>query len=303
MKIADIYKRQDVQYSIEVFPPKNGESLNSLLKTIEHLNGFRPAFVSITFGALGNNRRGTIEIATRVKYQYNIETMAHLTCVSKSRQELENMLVGAQYAGIENILALRGDPPKGDATFNKHADGYTHAYELVKQISGMNSGQYLNTAGEKTSFSVGVACYPEGHPENPDKRLEAKYLKTKQDAGAEFAITQLFLDNREYFDFAEQAKKEGVSIPIIPGIMPIRKASSVQYFSRTFGVNVPQALAKRLQGCSGDDAECVGIEWAVQQCRELVKHGVKGIHFYTMNEPRIVKEILSDLQKGYGLYA
>lgn len=298
MKIGEMYKQGDVKYSIEVFPPKNGESLDNLLKTIEQLKDFKPAFVSITFGALGNNRRGTIEIATRVKYQQGIETMAHLTCVGKSRQELENMLVGAQYAGIENILALRGDQPKGDSTFKKHADGYSNAYELVKQMNDMNKGQYLNVSGEKTNFSTGVACYPEGHPENPDKGLEAKYLKIKQDAGADFAVTQLFLDNNRYLDFVKQAEKEGVSIPIIPGIMPIRKASSVQYFSKTFGVNVPQELARRLQGCSGDDAEQVGIEWAVLQCKELIDAGARGIHFYTMNEPRIVREILSALQRS-----
>ncbi len=294
MKISEIYKRKDVQYSIEVFPPKNGESLDNVLRTIEQLNGLKPSFVSVTFGALGNNRRGTIEIATRAKYQYEIEAMAHLTCAGKSKQELENLLVGAKYAGIENILALRGDPQKGENSIEKRSGEYKYAFELVDQIRQMNGGQYLDMKGEKTDFCIGVACYPEGHLENPDKNIEAKYLKIKQDAGAEFAITQMFFDNKKYFKFAEDAKRQGVTIPIIPGIMPIRKASSVQYFSKTFGVSIPKSLSEELQ-C--EDAEKTGIEWAVRQCGELINHGVKGIHFYTMNEPRIVKKILSALQK------
>lgn len=298
MEITELYKAKLLRYSIEVFPPKNGCSLDSLLATIESLNSFRPAFVSVTYGALGNARGGTVEIASMVKKRYGLETIANITAVNKSKQDIENLLVGASYCGIENVLALRGDPEQGKR-FEKHKEGHEYAYQLVEQIKAMNEGRYLHGTGEKTRFAIGVACYPEGHKDNPKKESEAMHLKMKQDAGADFAITQMIFDNEKYFEFIEQSKALGVTIPIIPGIMPIRSLNSVHYFKDTFGVTVPEQLIGCLESFKGNkkSMEEAGTNYAAKQAKELLEKGTQGIHFYTMNRAETIKKVICSIRQ------
>lgn len=287
-----------MKYSIEVFPPKNGGSLDSLLQTVDSLacRNPRPEFVSVTYGAMGNARGGTVELASMVKRHYNIETIAHITAVNKSRQEIENLLVGAEYARVNRILALRGDAQQGKK-YRKYRDGHTYAYQLVEQIRDMNSGKYLHGEGKKTNFLIGVACYPEGHKDNPRKHLEAKYLKIKQDAGADFAVTQMVFDNDKYLGFVEQAKTLGVTIPILPGIMPIRSFDSVKYFEDTFGVSIPKELAEDLKRYENDKEamEEAGLRHAAKQIQELTSKGVNAVHIYTMNRPEAAKKLIASI--------
>ncbi len=296
MKIEELYGGRTTRYSIEVFPPKNGGSLESLLSTVENLSSLKPTFVSVTYGAMGNARGGTVELASMIKRRYGLETAAHITAVGKSKQELENLLVGANYAGIGSILALRGDPKQGTA-FKKHKDGHKYAYQLVEQIRSMNEGNYLQGKGEKTNFSLGVACYPEGHKDNPRKNNEPLYLKIKQDAGADFAITQMVFDNEKYLRFMDQADSIGVTIPIIPGIMPIKDLKSVAYFKETFGVTIPEDLVEEMNKHKNNVnlQKETGIRHALKQCKELTSKGVPGIHFYTMNRPETTKRLINSL--------
>ncbi len=286
MKIKAILEKVRPSFSFEFFPPKNSEGFEQLFTTIGQLESCQPTYVSVTFGAGGSTRTQTIDLVGRIKNEIGLESMAHLTCVGSSREELRSILDTLQEQGIQNVLALRGDPPQGHEKFEKPENGFAYANELVEFIR------------KHYDFCIGVAGYPEGHIECPDKKADLENLKRKVDAGADFIVTQLFFDNRFYFDFMDRAQKIGIKIPIIPGIMPVLNFKQTQRFTKMCGSTIPAVLMKQLES-SQDEPETVrkiGIEHATLQCELLLQEEAPGIHFYTLNRSNATLKILESLR-------
>ena len=292
MKIVDILKATSSRFSFEFFPPRDEAGVDQLFCTVAELQENNPAYVSVTYGAGGSTRRLTVDLVRRIKAETGIEAMAHLTCVGMTRDELAEVLEQLAEARIDNILALRGDPPKGSTSFVAPEGGFAHANELIAFIE------------EKfPQFCVGVAGYPEKHPEANDFASDLRALKGKVDAGADFVVTQLFFDDRDYFAFVERARTAGILVPIVPGIMPITNVSQIKRFTAMCGAHVPARLLARLEGVQ-DDPEAVramGVAHAVEQCEQLLRGGVPAIHLYTLNRSTASLEILRTLNaKGWG---
>ena len=285
MKIIDILKQDKPIFSFEFFPPKDDEGFERLFKTIDNLKSCEPAFVSVTYGAGGSTRSKTIELVGRIKKEIGLESMAHLTCVGHSSDELFHILDSIKLQDIDNVLALRGDPPADVINFTKPDNGFGYAQELVQFIR------------ERFSFCIGVAGYPEGHPESTNRKEDLLHLKNKVLAGASFIITQLFFDNKHYFEFVNNLRNIGVNLPVIPGIMPIVNLKQIKKFTKMCGATLPSDLMERLEDAQGDqDAICkIGIDHATMQCRNLLKQNVPGIHFYTLNRSRATLSILESL--------
>lgn len=286
MKIKAILEKVRPSFSFEFFPPKDSDGFEKLFTTIEQLESCQPTYVSVTFGAGGSTRTQTINLVGRIKSEIGLESMAHLTCVGSSQEELYSILDILQEKGLQNILALRGDPPQGHDKFEKPENGFAYANELVKFIR------------KHYDFCIGVAGYPEGHIECSDKKIDLENLKRKVDAGADFIVTQLFFDNRFYFDFVERARAIGINIPIIPGIMPILNVKQTQRFTKMCGATIPEALIKQLES-SQDEPETVrkiGVEHATLQCEHLLQEDAPGIHFYTLNRSNATLKILESLR-------
>jgi methylenetetrahydrofolate reductase (NADPH) len=273
-------------FSFEFFPPKDETAAGALMQTVEQLKTLKPDFVSVTYGAGGSTRAKTLELVARIKHGVGIEAMAHLTCVGHSKAEIRAILKELSDHGIENILALRGDPPKGQATFTPHPDGFHYANELAEEIA--RTGQ----------FCFGVAGYPEKHPEARTLEADLQSLKRKVDAGAAFVTTQLFFHNGHYFDFVSRARAIGIRVPIVPGLMPVTNYSQVQRFTAQCGATLPSDFARELDAAQADtDAVTrLGIRHAAQQGEELLRKGAPGIHFYTLNKSRATREILEHLR-------
>ncbi len=288
MQIRELLVPGKPTFSFEFFPPKSEEAAIQLEKTISDLRGLHPSYVSVTYGAGGSTREKTIDIVTRIKQDSGIEPMAHLTCVGSTREEIGHILDRLLDAGVENILALRGDPPKGQTQFVAVEGGFHYANELV--------GFIRERYGRK--FCIGAAAYPETHVECGSAAADLENLKRKVDTGVDFLVTQLFFDNRKYLEFVERARMAGITVPIVPGIMPILNASQVA----RFGATVPAGLAAQLDRV-GDHPDAVlelGVAHATAQCVELLHNGVPGIHFYTLNKSTATRNILAALQ-GLGL--
>jgi methylenetetrahydrofolate reductase (NADPH) len=286
MKISQLLAAKRPLFSFEFFPPKDDAATEALLGVVRHLQDLQPDFVSVTYGAGGSTRARTLELVTRIKREIGIEAAAHLTCVGHSRQEIQTLLDELASKGVENLLALRGDPPKGETAFKPHPEGFRYASELAGEVA---------RAGR---FCFGVAGYPEKHIEAPSFEADLAHLKQKVDAGASFVVTQLFFQNERYFEFIERARAIGVHCPIIPGIMPVTNFAQIQRFAKLCGASIPQALREELEPRQ-EDPEAVtriGIRYATDQCRELLQKGVPGIHFYTLNKSRATREILEDLR-------
>jgi methylenetetrahydrofolate reductase (NADPH) len=286
MKITDILKSSRLTFSFEFFPPKTEEGMTRLFETLKEFKRLKPGYVSVTYGAGGGTRDRTIEIAKRAKREIGLETMAHLTCLGHSKQEIRDILDELENSGIENVIALRGDPPKGETSFTPHLDGFKYASELTAFIRA------------SYSFCIAVAGYPEGHIESPDKEMDWNYLRQKVIDGANFIITQLFFDNRDFFAFERRMREKGVTVPIIPGIMPITNYNQIVRFTQTCGAKIPERLARDLK-TTQNNPEAVqqyGIEHATWQCKELIAHGVLGIHFYTLNKSNATQEIVENLR-------
>ena len=287
MKIKAILEKVRPSFSFEFFPPKDNEGFNKLFTTITQLKPCQPTYVSVTFGAGGSTRTKTIDLVGRIKNEIGLESMAHLTCVGSDKEYIAAILDTLQAQGIQNVLALRGDPPQGQEKFEKPENGFAYANELVAFIRA------------NYDFCIGVAGYPEGHIECPDKKADLDHLKRKVDAGADFIVTQLFFDNRYYFDFIDPAQNLGIHIPIIPGIMPILNVKQVQRFTKMCGSTIPALLMERLEAVQ-DDPETVrqlGIDHAAEQCEHLLQEGAPGIHFYTLNRSNATLKILESLKK------
>jgi methylenetetrahydrofolate reductase (NADPH) len=290
MKIRDLLKSGTPSFSFEFFPPKDDAGFQSLFETVGLLQRLNPTFVSVTYGAGGSTRRKTIDLVTRIKNDLSVESMAHLTCVGSSRTEVQHVLEELVSNKMENILALRGDPPRGQAEFVPRPDGFHYANELVEFVRA------------HYDLCVGAAAYPETHPECPSPKLDLENLKRKVDAGADFLITQLFFDNSDYFNFVGRARKIGISIPIIPGIMPILSVPQIKRFTEMCGAKIPDRLLKRIEAVQDDPqaVELCGIEHATGQCSELLAQNAPGIHFYTLNRSRATWAIFETLQtSGY----
>jgi methylenetetrahydrofolate reductase (NADPH) len=273
-------------FSFEFYPPKTDEGELSLRATLEALRRLEPDFVSVTYGAGGSGRGRTVELTKWIKQDLGIEAMAHLSCVGSTREELAEILDGMAAAGIENVLALRGDPPRGEIQWTPHPGGLQYSTELAALIH----------AGY--DFSVGAACFPEVHPEAPDLAHDLRFLKAKVDSGASFLITQLFFDNELYFRFVDEARSIGIEVPIIPGVMPITDAGQIKTITGMCGASLPAELLQQLELRAGNPNAVLqfGVSYATLQCAELLSRGAPGIHFYTLNRSPATRAILSALK-------
>jgi len=287
MRIEDIIAGSDEPvFSLEFFPPKTPEGEEMLKETLSTLGDLEPAFVSVTYGAGGTTRERTVEITKSIKRDYGIEAMAHLSCVGEPTERLREILDEIGEAGIENVLALRGDPPRGEDEWKPHPGGLSYSTELTALIAG------------DYGYSIGAACFPEVHPEATDLASDLRFLKEKVDAGARFLITQLFFDNELYFDFVREARAVGIDVPIIAGIMPVTNVKQIQTITGMCGATIPAGVMAQLEA-RADDPDAVlqfGVAYATQQCAELLRGGAPGIHFYTLNRSPATRAILSALK-------
>jgi methylenetetrahydrofolate reductase (NADPH) len=313
MSVIDLINNSEkTLFSFELLPPLRGHNIESIHKTIDPLMEFNPSFINVTYhqeevvykkhpsGLLEKKairkRPGTVAISAAIKYKYpSVEVVPHLICGGFSKEDTEYALIDFHYLGINNILALRGDAPKNQRTFVPEPNGHSYASELVKQITDMNAGKYLDDEMmniHPTSFCVGVAGYPEKHIESPNTAYEMKYLKAKIDAGAQYIITQMFFDNRKYFEFVKNCRKAGITVPIIPGLKPIATLKDIHILPQVFYIDIPQELVKEVQKCkTNDDAFRVGIEWTVQQSKDLLSFGVPVIHYFTVGISENIRQI------------
>jgi methylenetetrahydrofolate reductase (NADPH) len=292
MRFAEFYNgKTGPHISFEVFPPKTDAAMDSLRRVLPELIELGPSYMTVTYGALGSTRERTLEIAALLKREYGMETACHLTCVGSSRADLDRILDDIREAGIENIVALRGDPPRGETAFVPPPDGYCHANELVAHIR-------RRYGDGRTGFGLAVAGYPEKHIESPDVEHDLKHFKKKVDAGADIVITQLFYDNADFFSFVVAARKLGVTRPIIPGLLPVLSAKQVRRITSLCGSKIPPSLHAELEAAGEDDghAEEVGIRQCVAQATELLRRGVPGIHFYVLNKSNHMCRIMEALR-------
>ncbi len=286
MRIDEILARRRPAFSFEFFPPKTDDGVEKLIGTVAELQRDDPAFVSVTYGAGGSTRARTLEVVKRIRRDLNVEAMAHLTCVGATREELRDVLDQMEQAGVENVLALRGDPPRGEREWRATPGGLRYSTELAAMIA----------AGY--DFAIGAACFPEGHPEAADMTHDLRFLKEKVDAGVSFLISQLFFDNELYFSFVEEARAAGIRVPIMPGIMPITNFGQIKRFTEMCGASIPETLERELEQ-RADDPEAVtelGVAYATLQCSELLARGAPGIHFYTLNKSPATRAILAALR-------
>lgn len=292
MHIEDILSRGAKTASFEFFPPQKEAGWESLFDSIRELEQLAPSFVSVTYGAGGSTRQRTNELVLRLRSQTSLDPVPHLTCVGHTRAEVQEILERYAAAGVSNILALRGDPPKGGAPT---AGDFPHAADLVRFIRAFNeSGRHPDPRG----FGIGVAGFPEGHPETPNTLRLMDHLKAKVEAGADWICTQLFFDNRAFLDWSERCDLAGIRAPILAGVMPVLSTANLKRMAELAAcTQIPAKLMRALQRCGGDPegVERVGIHWATQQCLELLDHGVLGIHFYTLNRSAATREIFRNL--------
>ena len=293
MRISDLLRfareRGEPIFSFEFFPPRTDEGVRALFETVEALRPLGPAYVSVTYGAGGSTRQRTLELVKRLKRESEVEAMAHVTCAGASRDELAKLLDEIADAGIQNVLALRGDPPRGETAFVPHPEGFQHASELVA---------FVRSQPERWKFCVGAAAYPEGHVETRDLGQDLRNLKVKVDAGADFLVTQLFFDNARYFGFVDRARAAGIALPIVPGIMPFTNVGQVERFTAMCGASIPPPLraAMVVRRDDPDSARELGVAYASLQCADLLRRGAPGVHFYTLNRSTSTRAILAALR-------
>lgn len=291
-------------FSFEILPPLKGADIATLWKGIDPLIEFKPSFIDVTyhredfilrnrpdgsFDKVSTRKRpGTVAICAALQHKYKIDAVPHLICGGFSREDTENALIDLDFLGIDNILALRGDARKGDSHFIPEPDGHKNALDLIHQIRNMNAGIYLDeelTNARDTHFCIGAAAYPEKHIDAPSMEVDMKYLKRKVEAGADFLVTQMFFDNRHYFDFVAKCRENGIQVPIIPGIKPLSTAKQMDVLPRIFHIEMPEDLRKATEGITDDAAiKQIGTEWATMQCKELMQKGAPVLHFYTMGK-------------------
>jgi methylenetetrahydrofolate reductase (NADPH) len=294
VKVTDILRfareRGEPVFSFEFFPPKTEDGVRQMFEAVEALRPLGPAFVSVTYGAGGSTRQRTLELVARLKRETEVEAVAHITCVGASRTEIGDVLDEVAAAGIQNVLALRGDPPRGQQTFEPHPQGFRYASELIAFIRGE----------KRWGFCIGAAGYPEGHVETRDLARDLANLKTKVEAGADFLVTQLFFGNAHYFRFVERARAAGISVPILPGIMPLTNVDQIERFTAMCGAQIPPALraAMEVRRADPEAALQLGVAYASLQCADLLRRGAPGVHFYTLNRSPSTRAIVAALRSS-----
>lgn len=291
-------------FTIEILPPLKGENIRSIFDNLDPLMEFKPPFIDVTYhreeyvykklenGLLEKRstrkRPGTVGICAAIQNKYKIDTVPHIICGGFSREETENALIDLHFLGIDNILVLQGDAIKTESKFVPEPDGHRYASELLQQAIKMNNGLYLDDELQGTSptnFCIGVAGYPEKHFSAPNLKADLKYLKLKVDLGAQYIVTQMFFDNKKFFDFVDECRKAGINVPIIPGIKPITGKNQLNVLPKTFHIDIPEELAESIEQCKDNAAvKEVGIEWCIQQSKELVQHNVPTLHYYSMGK-------------------
>jgi len=286
MHIADVLKQPGPHFSFEFFPPKTEEASKALFESIKELSPLKPSYVSVTYGAGGSTRQLTHDLVVRLKKETHLTVVSHLTCVGSSKDEIYSILSKYAESGIENIMALRGDPPKGQTNFQPHPNGFKNAAELVTFIK-----KHFPQLG------IGVAGFPEGHPDTPNRLKEIEYLKAKVDAGADYICTQLFFENADFYDFCERCELAGIHVPIIAGIMPVTSRKGLARMAElALGARFPAKLLRAISRAENDEyVEKVGVHWATQQVMDLLDHKVAGVHFYTLNKSKATLKIYESL--------
>ncbi len=316
MKVIDHLQRaKGTLLSFEILPPLKGKDIRSIYEGIDPLMDFKPSFINVTYhreevvyqdmgqGLLRKirlrKRPGTVGICAMIKAKYEVDTVPHLICGGFSREDTEDALIELNFLGIDNVLALRGDAIKSEPAFIPERDGHAHAEDLIRQISSLNKGKYLHDEEQEaapTDLCIGAACYPEKHAEALNLSTDIAYLKRKVDAGAQYLVTQMFFDNARFFRFVELCRAEGIQVPIIPGLKPLTTLKHIAFIPKTFSIDLPDAFARELMKCTTDaQVKKVGVEWSIQQARELKAAGVPCLHFYTMGKSEAVRAIASQV--------
>ncbi len=315
MKVTEhIAQAKETLFSFEILPPLKGKSIQSIYDGIDPLMEFKPKYVNVTYhreeyiykehdnGLLEKisvrKRPGTVGICAAIMNKYHVDAVPHLICGGFSKEETENALIDLQFLGIDNVLALRGDSIKTETAFRPHKNGHSYAVELIHQVKEMNNGVYLmdDIHLESTDFCIGAAGYPEKHFEAMNLSTDLEYMKRKVDAGAEYIVTQMFFDNSKYFRFVEACRSVGITVPIIPGIKPIKTLNHISFLPKFFHIDYPEELSKELLKCkTNQDAEKLGVEWGIHQSKELKEQGVPCIHYYTMSNSSSVKAIAKEI--------
>jgi methylenetetrahydrofolate reductase (NADPH) len=306
MKITDHLKNANGKtlFTIEILPPLKGDNIRNLFNNIDPLMEFKPPFIDVTYhreeyvyrkmpGGLlekisTRKRPGTVGICAAIQNHYKIDTVPHIICGGFSKEETENALIDLHFLGVDNVLLIQGDAIKSESKFVAEPDGHKYASELLEQVVQMNKGKYLDDElqiADPTNFCIGVAGYPEKHYNAPNLKTDLKYLKLKVDMGADYVVTQMFFDNRRYFEFVDLCRANGINVPIIPGIKPLTGKAQLTVLPKTFNIDIPEALSEEAEKCADNAAvKEVGIQWAIEQSRELVKKGVPTLHFYSMGK-------------------
>jgi len=316
MKVTDRIKASDeTLFSIEILPPLKGKDINYIYAGIDPLIEFKPAFIDVTYHreefvlrkrkdggfdkVFTRKRPGTVAICAALMNKYHIDTVPHLICGGFSKEETENALIDLHFLGIDNVLVLRGDNIKNESTFIPEPDGNKTSLELLNQVIDMNKGRFLDEEIENataSNFCIGVSGYPEKHFESPNMTNDLKWLKQKVDAGADYIVTQMFFNNEKYFQFVETCRNMGITIPIIPGLKPLTTKKQLTILPKVFHIDMPDDLVDAVEACKDDKAvKQVGIEWAIQQSKELMKAKVPVLHFYTMGHGKITRTIASEV--------
>ncbi|RDC65213.1 methylenetetrahydrofolate reductase [NAD(P)H] [Adhaeribacter pallidiroseus] len=316
MKVTEhIANATKTLFSFEILPPVKGTSIQSIYNGIDPLMEFKPPFINVTYhreeyvfkerenGLLEKisirKRPGTVGICSAIMHKYNVDAVPHIICGGFSREETENALMDLNFLGIDNVLVLRGDSIKTETQFRPHPDGHAYASDLLKQICDLNNGNYLDediANPVPTNFCAGVAGYPEKHSEAPNLEIDLKYLKMKVDMGAQYIITQMFFDNQKYFNFVKACREHGINVPIIPGIKPLTVKNQLRMLPNLFHIDIPNDLVQAIDSAPTPQAvRQVGIEWATQQCKELVQFGVPCLHFYTMSKSEATAAIAKEI--------
>jgi len=309
-KIIDILKNtKKTLFSFELLPPLKGNSIESIYQTIDPLMEFNPLYVNVTYHqeevvykkrkdqllekSVVRKRPGTVAISAAIKYKYKVKVMPHIICGGFTKEETEYALIDLNFLGIDNILVVRGDPAPEQKNFIPEPEGHSNALGLVKQIANLNQGKYLDEGNmAATDFSMGVAGYPEKHPESPNRDSDFYFLKKKIEAGADFIVTQMFFDNKNFFEFVRQCRDRGINVPIIPGLKPLVTKNHLNYLPKTFGIDLPELMVKEVLKCKTPEAvKQVGIEWAIAQSRELIEFGVPVVHYFTLGKAGSIQDI------------
>ena len=315
MKVIEHIKNaKKTLFSFEILPPLKGKSIQSIYDSLDPLMEFNPPFIDVTYhreeyvykkrndGLLERRsvrkRPGTVGICAAIMNKYNVDTVPHIICGGFNQEETENALIDLDFLGVENVLVLRGDPIKNETYFTAEEGGHSYASELLQQIVAMNNGIYLDEElknSSPTNFCVGVAGHPEKHFEAPNMKSDIHFLKKKVEAGADYIVTQMFFDNQQYFDFVNLCRENNITIPIIPGLKPISTIKQLTLLPQRFHLNVPNALVDTVIKCkNNEEVRRVGIEWSIQQTKELIEFGAPCIHFYTMGRSDNVQEIVAN---------